>query len=50
MADNINMSLKNTMGGCDWIYVVQDMDNWRAFVATVMNLRVRQNAENFLVD
>jgi hypothetical protein len=27
-------------GGVDWIDVVQDMDQWRALVNTVMNLRV----------
>jgi hypothetical protein len=24
----------------DWIHVAQDIDRWRAFVNTVMNLRV----------
>jgi hypothetical protein len=26
-------------GGMDWIEVAQDMDQWRALVNTVMNLR-----------
>jgi hypothetical protein len=28
------------MGDIDWIDLVQDRDRWRAFVNTVMNLRV----------
>jgi hypothetical protein len=27
-------------GGMDWIYLAQDMDQWRAYVNTVANLRV----------
>jgi hypothetical protein len=27
-------------GGLDWIDLAQDRDRWRAFVYTVMNLRV----------
>jgi hypothetical protein len=27
-------------GGTDWIDLAQDMDQWRALVNTVMNLRV----------
>jgi hypothetical protein len=38
------MDLRETgWGGVDWINLAQDMDQWRAFVNTVMNLRVPQN-------
>jgi hypothetical protein len=39
--DTIKMDLRE-MGwdGVDWINLAQDMDQWRAFVNTVMNLRV----------
>ena len=35
-------------GGMDWIGLAQDRDRWWALVSTVTNLRVTQNAENFL--
>jgi hypothetical protein len=33
----------------DWIELAQDMDQWRAHVSTVMNLRVPWNAGKFRV-
>jgi hypothetical protein len=36
--DNIKMDLIE--GGVDWIDLIQDRDEWRALVNTVMNLRV----------
>jgi hypothetical protein len=39
--DNIKMDLRVTGWYCmDWIDLTQDMDQWRALVNTVMNLRV----------
>ena len=35
-------------GGMDWIELAQDRNRWRALVNAVMNLGIRQNAENFL--
>jgi hypothetical protein len=38
--DNIKMDLREIgRGGLDWIDLVQDRDQWRALVNTVMNLR-----------
>jgi hypothetical protein len=39
--DNIKLDPREIgWGGRDWIDVAQDMDQWRALVNTVMNLRV----------
>jgi hypothetical protein len=39
--DNVKMDLRKIgWGGMDWIDLVQDRDQWRALVNTVMNLRV----------
>jgi hypothetical protein len=35
-------------GGMDWINMAQGRDRWRALVSAVMNLRVPQNAGDFL--
>jgi hypothetical protein len=36
---NINTNLRNIrLGGMEWIELVQDRDQWRALVSTVMNL------------
>ena len=35
-------------GSMEWIGVAQDRDRWRALTNLVMNLRVPQNAGNFL--
>jgi hypothetical protein len=38
---NINMNLREVVwDGIDWIDLVQDRDQWRALVNTVMNLWV----------
>jgi hypothetical protein len=47
--DNIKMDLREIgWDGMDWIDLAQDRDQWRAFVNTVMNLRVPYNAGEFL--
>jgi hypothetical protein len=47
--DNIRMD-RRAIGweGRDWMHLVQDMDQWRAVVNTVMNLLVPLKVENFL--
>jgi hypothetical protein len=34
-------------GGIDWIDLAQDRDHWRAFLNTVMNLRVLEWLRNW---
>jgi hypothetical protein len=47
--DKIKMDLREIgFGDVDWIHLDQDRDRWRAPVNMVMNLRVPQNAGNFL--
>jgi hypothetical protein len=39
--DNINMDLEEiVIDGANWIRLAQDRVQWRAFVNTVMNLRI----------
>jgi hypothetical protein len=40
--DNIKIYLREILewDGVDWIDLTQDMDQWRALVNTVMNLRI----------
>jgi hypothetical protein len=47
--DNIKIGLRLIgWDGMDWIDLAQNRDQWRAFMNTVMNLGVPQNAGKFL--
>jgi hypothetical protein len=49
--DNIKMDLHEVgCGTMDWIKLAQGRDRWRALVNAVMNLRIPQNAGNFLTN
>jgi hypothetical protein len=48
--DNIRMDLRETgWENVDWMHLSQVRNQWRALVNIVMNLRVLQKAENFLI-
>jgi hypothetical protein len=40
--------LKKWDGGMEWIELAQDRDRWQAVLNPAVNLRVPQNAGNFL--
>ena len=45
---NIKMDHQEVGWGVEWTDLAQDRDRWRAVVNAVMNLRVPQDAWNFL--
>jgi len=49
--DNIRMDLREVGCGCvDWMELAQDRDRWRALVSAVINIRIPENAVNFLTN
>jgi hypothetical protein len=47
--DNIKMDLREiVINGAKWIRLAQDRVQWRAFVSTVMNLRVPQRKQGIV--
>jgi hypothetical protein len=46
--DNIKMALQEVGWSKDWIELAQNRDRWQDLVNAVINLRVPQNAGNFL--
>jgi hypothetical protein len=47
--DNIKINFRRIgWGGMDWIDLIQDRNQWRAIVNTVMNLQVSSNLGKFL--
>jgi hypothetical protein len=46
--DNIKMCNQDVGWGMEWIDLAQDRGSWRALVIAATNLRVPQNAGNFL--
>jgi hypothetical protein len=48
--DNIRMDLGEVgWGDVDWIGLAQDRNRWRAFVNSVLNLRVHEMLGNYRV-
>ena len=49
MGDNFNMDLQEVGCGCmEWIELDKGRGRWQTLVNAVMNIRVPQNAGNFL--
>jgi len=50
MEGNIKIDLpERGCDGVDWIHVARNRNRWQTVVSTVMNLRLPQNADNFLI-